>query len=189
MISWQVFSQLRLSWLQAHSYNLHTRTGDKIVDNLVNELSQLLKEKEIKLVTAESCTGGMIAAAMTDRAGSSVVFDRGYVTYSNQSKTDLLGVSMNVIDNYGAVSSQCADFMALGALENSQADLALSVTGIAGPGGGSDEKPIGLVYIGVCVVGRDPVVTECNFTGSRAEIRRSACDKAFALLIETARTI
>ncbi len=189
MILLQVSLPPRLSWLQAHYCKLHTRTGGNIVDQFVDELSQLLKEKEIKLVTAESCTGGMIAAAMTDRAGSSVVFDRGYVTYSNQSKTDLLGVSMNVIDNYGAVSSQCADFMALGALENSQADIALSVTGIAGPGGGSDEKPIGLVYIGVCVVGRDPVVTECNFTGNRLEIRRSACEKAFTLLIETVRTI
>ena len=159
------------------------------MDNLVDELSRLLLEKEVKLVTAESCTGGMVSAAITERAGSSKIFDRGYVTYSNQSKEELLGVPVTILNNYGAVSAQCADSMVLGALEKSNADVALSITGIAGPGGGDDKKPVGLVFIGVVVVGREPVVTECHFSGTRSEIRRSACEKALTLLVETARTI
>tara|TARA_R110001592_G_scaffold16881_5_gene71440 strand:+ start:1237 stop:1716 length:480 start_codon:yes stop_codon:yes gene_type:complete len=159
------------------------------MDNLVDELSRLLLEKDVKLTTAESCTGGMLSAAITARAGSSAVFDRGFVTYTNQSKEDLLGLKLNILDNYGAVSTQCADFMALGALDHSQADIAVSVTGIAGPGGGSDEKPVGLVYIGVCIKGSDPNVTECRFSGSRSDIRRAACEKALTLLIEATRTV
>ena len=159
------------------------------MDKIVEELSQLLLENEVKLATAESCTGGMLSAAITDRAGSSAVFDRGFVTYSNNSKENLLGVSLNILDNYGAVSTQCADFMVLGALDNSEADIAVSVTGVAGPGGGTEEKPVGLVYIGVCIKGREPVVTECRFSGDRAEIRRLTCEKAFSLLIEAVRTI
>ncbi|MGN7438420.1 MAG: CinA family protein [Alcanivorax sp.] len=159
------------------------------MDNLVDELSQLLSNAEVKLVTAESCTGGMVSTAITERAGSSKIFDRGYVTYSNQSKEELLGVPVTILNNYGAVSAQCADSMVLGALEKSNADVGLSITGIAGPDGGDNNKPVGLVYIGVVVTGREPVVTECHFQGDRAAIRRSACEKALTLLVETARTI
>ena len=152
--------------------------------DLVEELSNLLVEKKLKLATAESCTGGMISAAITQRAGSSNVFDRGFVTYTNVSKESMLGVSKNILLHYGAVSEQCADAMALGALKNSKADISVSVTGIAGPGGGSDEKPIGLVYIATCVRGKEPMVTENNFAGSRDDIREAACKKALSLLIE-----
>ncbi len=156
----------------------------------VQELSRILKEKDLVLVTAESCTGGMIASAVTDLAGSSAIFDRGFVTYSNNAKIDLLDVSANILNHYGAVSAPCADAMALGALKNcANADISVSVTGIAGPGGATETKPVGLVYIGVCVRGKEPMVEECRFHGSRDEIRSLACDKAIALLVEAALTI
>lgn len=155
------------------------------MEQLVEQLSNLLHEKNMTLVTAESCTGGLIASAMTDRAGSSKVFERGFVTYSNASKEQALGVSKHIIDNYGAVSHECADAMVLGALEHSEADIGVSVTGIAGPDGGTPEKPLGLVYIAVCVRGNEPDITENFFKGSREEIRKAATEKALSLLIES----
>ncbi len=159
------------------------------MDQLVEELSKLLLDNEIKLVTAESCTGGMLSSAITARAGSSKIFDRGFVTYSNQSKEELLSVPKNIIDNYGAVSSQCAEFMVLGALSNSNADIAVSITGIAGPAGGTDNKPVGMVYISTGVRGKDPMITEYNFSGNRQEIRIDACKNALSLLIEAVRAV
>ena len=156
---------------------------------MIEELSLILRERHLKLATAESCTGGLIAAAITSLAGSSDIFDRGFVTYSNDSKMDMLGVSSNVLNNYGAVSKQCADLMVLGALDKSDADIAVSVTGIAGPSGGSEDKPVGLVYIAVCVKGKEPIITENHFTGSRDEIRQASVVKALSLLIEAARAV
>lgn len=159
------------------------------MDNLVDTLSKALLEKELRLVTAESCTGGMISVAMTERAGSSAVFDRGFVTYSNAAKQDHLDVSPNILRHYGAVSEQCADAMAIGALKNSKADISVSVTGIAGPSGESKDKPLGLVYIGIMVMGRESEVTKCNFTGNRSDVRNQACEKALNLLIDTVITV
>ncbi|MCI5060922.1 MAG: CinA family protein [Alphaproteobacteria bacterium] len=138
---------------------------------LINQLFDKLKEKNWKLVTAESCTGGMIATAITDKAGSSAVFERGFVTYSNEAKIENLGVSPETLKKHGAVSEQTAIEMAKGALQNSHADIAVSVTGIAGPDGGSSEKPVGLVYIGYALKGGLAQATQHNFTGSRVEIR------------------
>jgi nicotinamide-nucleotide amidase len=107
-----------------------------------------LRRRKLKLVTAESCTGGLIAGLLTEIAGSSDVVERGFVVYSNEAKMSLLGVPANVIDLHGAVSEPTARAMAEGALKNSLADIAISVTGIAGPGGGSAEKPVGLVHFG-----------------------------------------
>lgn len=101
------------------------------------------------VATAESCTGGLIAGALTDVAGSSAVFERGFVTYSNEAKADMLDVPMALIEKHGAVSAEVAEAMASGALANSRAKAAVSVTGIAGPGGGSKEKPVGLVFMGI----------------------------------------
>ncbi|MGH1377413.1 MAG: CinA family protein [Alphaproteobacteria bacterium] len=159
------------------------------MDKLVDTLSKALLEKDLRLVTAESCTGGMISVAMTEREGSSAVFDRGFVTYSNSAKEEHLEVSPNIIRHYGAVSEQCADAMAIGALKNSKADISVSVTGIAGPGGGTEDKPLGLVYIGISITGREPQVTKCNFSGNRKEVRNQACEKALNLLIETVITV
>lgn len=152
--------------------------------SLVEELSLLLSEKNLRLVTAESCTGGMIAAAMTDRSGSSSVFERGYVTYSNEAKIEELGVKSETIETYGAVSEQTAAEMVQGALKHSHADVALSVTGIAGPNGGTEEKPVGLVYIGVAFQNRPPAVIKNNFDGDRTSIRQATVEKALELLIE-----
>lgn len=152
--------------------------------SLVEELSLLLAQKNFRLVTAESCTGGMIASVMTDRSGSSSVFERGYVTYSNESKIEELGVKSETIENHGAVSAQTAIEMAEGALKNSHADIALSVTGIAGPNGGTPEKPVGLVYIGIAQPNKQTETIRKNFDGDRTSIRQATVEKALELLIE-----
>jgi nicotinamide-nucleotide amidase len=127
--------------------------------DLANALLQACLRRGIMLATAESCTGGMIIAALTDIAGSSAVVDRGFITYSNEAKREMLGVLAATLDARGAVSGETAVEMAAGALTRSRAGLALAVTGIAGPGGGSTEKPVGLVWFGVAVNGQ-PVVAE-----------------------------
>ncbi|MCZ8546196.1 CinA family protein [Mesorhizobium qingshengii] len=118
-------------------------------NDLANALLQACQKRGIMLATAESCTGGMIIAALTDIAGSSAVVDRGFITYSNEAKMDMLGVSAATLEAHGAVSRETAIEMAAGALARSRAGLSLAVTGIAGPGGGSAEKPVGLVWFGV----------------------------------------
>ena len=123
------------------------------MQDLVEHLSILLAEKGWKIVAAESCTGGLLAAAITHRPGSSQIFERGFVTYSNEAKMECLGVSAETLEKYGAVSDQTAEEMALGALKHSKADLAISITGIAGPDGGSHNKPVGLVYFGYALKG------------------------------------
>jgi nicotinamide-nucleotide amidase len=121
----------------------------KQIAELINDLAALLSEKQLKVCTAESCTGGLIAKSFTDLPGSSAWFERGFVTYSNESKIEMLGVSGSIIDYYGAVSEPVATAMAVGALKHSHADYSIAVTGVAGPGGGSDEKPVGTVWIGI----------------------------------------
>ncbi|ARN82942.1 CinA family protein [Methylocystis bryophila] len=136
---------------------------------------------------AESCTGGLVAAAITEIPGSSDIFERGFVTYSNLAKVEMLGVSENSLDAYGAVSRSVALEMAQGALARSRADVSVAVTGVAGPGGGSDEKPVGLVHFG-CVRRAGGVRhVERRFGPlSRAEIRAAAVEQALALLLESA---
>lgn len=145
----------------------------------MNELSDLsirfldaCKRHGILAATAESCTGGGIVAALTDIPGSSSVVDRGFVTYSNEAKIEMLGVSADTLERYGAVSKQTALEMAEGALEHSRAGIALSVTGIAGPDGGSPEKPVGLVWIGMARTGHPVIAKRHQFTNlGRAYIR------------------
>lgn len=137
-----------------------------------------------RLATAESCTGGMVAAALTDIAGSSDVVERGFVTYSNEAKQELLGVPGDMLAKHGAVSLQVARAMAEGALAHSHADVAVSVTGIAGPGGATAGKPVGLVYFGLARKGAETRVERHNFTGDRAAVRRSATETAIELLGE-----
>ncbi len=152
--------------------------------SLVEELSLLLTDKNLRLVAAESCTGGMIAAAITDRSGSSAIFERGYVTYSNESKIEELGVKSETIESFGAVSEQTAAEMAAGALKNSHADIAVSVTGIAGPTGSTTHKPVGLVYIAIALQNKPVQVFKNNFDGDRTSIRQATMEKALELLIE-----
>lgn len=143
------------------------------------------RQRGLKLATAESCTGGLIAAALTDVAGSSDVLDRGFVTYSNQSKTDMLGVAPAVVERHGAVSAAVALAMVEGALSHSAAHVAVAVTGIAGPGGGTEQKPVGLVYIAAHRSGSEPVVQRFHFSsGTRDAIRSDAVREALRLLSE-----
>jgi len=139
------------------------------------------------LATAESCTGGMIAAALTEIAGSSDVVDRGYVTYSNRAKVGMLGVSQATLDAVGAVSEEVAAEMAAGALSRSDADVAVSVTGIAGPGG-SEHKPEGLVYFGLATRGRAVETRRVEFGAlGRASVRQAAVETALDWILKTAR--
>lgn len=153
------------------------------MQSLVEKLSARLTQNGMMMAAAESCTGGMIAAAMTDRAGSSAVFERGFVTYSNQSKTELLGVPEEILKVYGAVSRETAQTMVQGALKNSRAQVVVAVTGIAGPSGGSAEKPVGLVYIGYGAAGKINVA-EHRFTGDRAAIRQATAEAALVHLLD-----
>ncbi|MER9019580.1 CinA family protein [Mesorhizobium sp. M0898] len=149
---------------------------------LADALLKACQQRGMMLATAESCTGGMIIAALTDIAGSSAVVDRGFITYSNQAKTEMLGVSAATLEAHGAVSRETAVEMAAGALAHSPAGLALAVTGTAGPDGGSAEKPVGLVWFGVAVAGR-PVVSECQLFADKGRdyIRRETVRHALEL--------
>lgn len=135
------------------------------------------------VTTAESCTGGMVAAAITDVAGSSAVFDRGFVTYSNAAKMRMLGVPEELLNTVGAVSREVAQAMALGAIAHSDAQLAVSITGVAGPGGGTKLKPVGLVYFACAVAGGEVKVVERRFLDmTRAEVRQASTQQALQLL-------
>ena len=148
------------------------------------EILNLYKQASCRIATAESCTGGLLAAVLTEQAGSSTVFERGFVTYSNESKSELLGVPLQLIEEVGAVSQDVARAMAYGALHNSKADFSVSITGIAGPTGGTVEKPIGLVYFGMADKNGTLSHEEERFpsTLSRQEIRSLSVSKALDIL-------
>lgn len=149
------------------------------------KLYEALKENNLKIATAESCTGGMIGAALTSVSGVSSYYGFGVVTYANEAKEKLLGVSHDTLEAFGAVSYETACEMAQGALEMSGADIAISVTGIAGPLGGTDEKPVGLVYIGIAQKGKETVAYKNNFSGAREEVRTQTVIKALTLTTDT----
>ena len=144
---------------------------------------ELLKEKKMTLTTAESCTAGLLAGRIMNVAGASWVYNEGYITYSNEAKEKNLGVSHETLESHGAVSPETAREMAEGAAKAANADAAVSVTGIAGPGGGTKEKPVGLVYIG-CTVNGHTRVQEHYFTGNRMKNREYAVVRALTLLRE-----
>ena len=148
----------------------------------IRKIIDLLARKGYTVTTAESCTGGMIASTLINVAGISECYEEGYITYANASKAKLLGVDKAVLAEKGAVSEEVAQMMAEGAAKAADADAAVAVTGIAGPGGGTPQKPVGLVYIGCYVCGRS-VVTKNHFTGSRLEIRQQTTEKALELLL------
>ena len=152
-----------------------TDDANMTANDLAKAIIKLATDKRVMLVLAESCTGGMIAAALTDIAGSSAVLDRGLVTYSNQAKQDLLGVSDDILASYGAVSAETAIAMTTGALlKTPAAQLAASVTGIAGPGGGSQDKPVGLVHFSCQWRGKPAVHDHHIFTGDRDTVRNKS---------------
>ena len=153
------------------------------MQELVSKLSILLESKSMSLVTAESCTGGAIAASITQRAGASAIFDRGFITYSNAAKNEQLGVPNETLETHGAVSAQTAEAMAEGALAHSHADIAIAVTGIAGPGGGSADKPVGTVYFGYAVKDGQNGTAPHRFDGMRADIQNAATKTALNIII------
>ena len=156
---------------------------DKELDGAAETLLQAYREAGLTLATAESCTGGLIAGCLTDIAGSSDVIERGFVTYSNAAKRELLDVPASLIERSGAVSAEVAEAMAEGALAHSHADIAVSATGIAGPGGATDGKPVGLVFLGACRRGRTPLSERHVFAGDRAAVRRASVAAALNLLM------
>lgn len=152
---------------------------------LAKAVMMAAKERGKSIVTAESCTGGLLSGCLTANAGSSDVIDCGFITYSNESKSRLLGVPRDAVTEFGAVSDIVASAMAEGALAQSDADVAVSITGIAGPGGGSKEKPVGLVYMALAQTGRDALVKRYVFAGTRSDIRRAAVGAALELVLSS----
>jgi nicotinamide-nucleotide amidase len=156
----------------------------EIADGLV----RTARTKGLTLATAESCTGGLIAAAITEVSGASHVFKRGFVTYANEAKVDLLGVPEDLLARTGAVSEEVARAMAEGALKAAEADLAVSATGIAGPGGATETKPVGLVHMAAARSGAPTIHRREVFAGDRHAVRAQAVDTALALLRQQAET-
>lgn len=152
------------------------------IGELADQFLKACARRKILVATAESCTGGMIMSVLTDIPGSSSMVDRGFVTYSNEAKIEMIGVSPETLDKYGAVSEQTALEMAVGALTRSNAGIALSVTGIAGPDGGSEEKPVGLVWFGLALTGHAPVAERRIFENrGRDFIRRETVRHALTI--------
>jgi nicotinamide-nucleotide amidase len=148
------------------------------------QLAELFLKTSSKLVTAESCTGGGLAEILTRIPGSSAWFERGFVSYSNESKNELLSVSFKTLEQFGAVSEETAIAMAEGALENSHADYSVSITGIAGPDGGTQEKPVGTVCFAWCKRNQGGNTTRIQFDGDRLKVREQACMLALQGLLD-----
>ncbi len=151
-----------------------------------DKIIELLMEHHLTITTAESCTGGLIAATLVNVPGVSGQFEEGYITYSNEAKEKLLGVSHETLEKYGAVSSQTAEEMAKGAKKAAHADISIISTGIAGPDGGTKEKPVGLVYL-ACSLGEETEVERHIFSGDRQEVRQASVRAALALVEKTIR--
>lgn len=149
---------------------------------------KILKEKNLMLSTAESCTGGMIGELITSVSGASEVYGFGFITYANEAKEQILGVKHETLEKFGAVSEETAREMALGAKRVSGSDISVSVTGIAGPGGGTKEKPVGLVYTAICF--NEKVETfKLLLKGDRESVRKQTCEKVFENIINCAQNL
>ncbi len=160
------------------------RVSDEELNQLAIELSDKLRARGWMLATAESCTGGWIGQVLTSLPGSSHWFERGFITYANAAKTEMLGVPAETLAAHGAVSEETASAMAAGALTKSHAQAALAVTGIAGPGGGTPQKPVGLVCYGWALADGTVMSSTCRLDGDREEIRSRAVAAALRGLIE-----
>ena len=156
-------------------------------EEILEKISIILKEKNLKIATAESCTGGLISHTLTNISGSSEYFDRGIVSYSNKAKIEILGVSQDILEKFGAVSKQVAKAMAEGVRLRSNVDIGIATTGIAGPTGGTKEKPVGLVYIAISTVDKT-IVKKFQFSGNRLENKESTCNTALKILLDSITT-
>lgn len=150
---------------------------------IAKQVLDACQQRDFMLATAESCTGGMISAALTGIAGSSSVVERGFVTYTNEAKQQMLGVPADLFESVGAVSEDVARAMSEGAIAHSRAHVSVSVTGIAGPGGGTDDKPVGLVHMAVAVKDGKTLHERHVFKGDRGEVRNQAVEAAFNLVL------
>ena len=152
------------------------------INSKASSILKVCKQKGITIITAESCTGGLIAGCLTEIPGSSSVIEGGFVTYSNQAKVSMLSVKLEQLDQYGAVSEEVARSMAEGALGSSKADIAVACTGVAGPGGATNTKPVGLVHLS-CALRKHPTLYKrYNFSGERSTIRLATVKAAFELI-------
>ena len=158
---------------------------DKKIITLAGEVAALLADKKITVAVTESCTGGALCQALTDIPGSSAWFDRGFVTYSNQAKVDMLGVSPALLDQYGAVSFETARAMVEGVHNHSNAELAIAITGIAGPEGGTAQKPVGTVFFGIGQKGQAVKIDKRRFKGDRNEVRARSIEFVLKALLKT----
>jgi nicotinamide-nucleotide amidase len=158
---------------------------DKKIAVLAGEVAALLADKKITVAVAESCTGGALCQALTDIPGSSNWFDRGFITYSNQAKVDMLKVSPALLEQYGAVSFEAARAMVEGVHGHSNAELAIAITGIAGPGGGTAEKPVGTVFFGIGQKDQAVKIDKRRFKGEREEVRARSVEFVLKALLKT----
>ena len=160
---------------------------DLVTLEAAEHLLEVCKRKKLTVATAESCTGGLVAAALSAISGSSSVLDRGFVTYSNRAKEEMLGVAPTTLEAHGAVSRECAEEMAKGALSRANVDLSVSITGIAGPTGGTPEKPVGLVHFAAASRGGQLIAFEGQYGDvGRSQVRRLSLLRALAMLSELA---
>ena len=157
---------------------------DKKIATLAGEVAALLTEQKLTLAVAESCTGGGLCQALTDIPGSSNWFDRGFITYSNQAKIEMLGVSSTLLEQYGAVSFEAARAMVEGVHGQSNAELAIAITGIAGPDGGTAEKPVGTVFFGIGQKGQAVKIDKRRFKGGREEVRARSVEFVLKALLK-----
>ena len=158
---------------------------DKKIATLAGEVAAVLTEQKLTLAVAESCTGGGLCQALTDIPGSSAWFDRGFITYSNQAKIEMLGVSSTLLEQYGAVSFEAARAMVEGVHGQSNAELAIAITGIAGPDGGTAEKPVGTVFFGIGQKGQAVKIDKRRFKGGREEVRARRVEFVLKALLKT----
>jgi nicotinamide-nucleotide amidase len=157
---------------------------EKTFEQLSQDVGRALLAKGLMLATAESCTGGWVAQVVTQTSGSSQWFDRGFVTYTNEAKQEMLGVKAQTLQHYGAVSEQTVQEMAAGALKNSRAQITLAISGIAGPTGGTPEKPVGMVCLAWARADHPTQTVTMNFSGDRNAVRRQAVQYALQHLID-----
>lgn len=156
---------------------------DNNINSIESVLGKILVKNKLTISSAESCTGGLLSGTLINYPGISAVFTQGFVTYSNEAKMELLGVKKDTLDKYGAVSPQTAEEMVIGLVNRTKTRIGISVTGIAGPDGGTDDKPVGLVYSGIYIDGKI-TIKKYNFNGDRQQVRNNTVQSILNLLVD-----